>query len=231
MLQAKIGMLAELPVDAIYAVLKNVSFFSVLIPIGFCLAKIKTLNKTLRVLFVYFILSGLTDLLSYIFSSSCITCCYATENIFTLVQFCAFSYVYYLEFAEAWAKTAIKYIAISYLAFSAIILLFMDGLFKESNIITVLEGILLLILTFFFLYGVLKDMNNPRLTDDSFIWFSFAVMIYFSVALVLFFSDDYLRNCPKDTFKMLWSLHLLANIAFNVLASVSIWKRKVFKPE
>jgi hypothetical protein len=226
MLPAKIGILAELPVDAIYAVLKYVSFFSILIPLGLCVAKIKTLNKTLRVLFVYFIFSGLADLLSNIFSGSCIACCYATENIFTVVQFCAFAYVYYLEFEEPRAKTAIKYLAVSYLVFSAFILVVMGGLFQASSIITVVEGSIMMILTFFFLYGVLKEMNIPRLNDDSFIWLSFAIMIYFSIALVLFFADDYLHHCPKETFKMLWSLHLIANIAFNVLAGVSIWKRK-----
>lgn len=226
MLQVKSGILSDLPIDEIYSVLKNASFFSVLFPLLLCLIKFKTLNTTLRVLLFYLCISGLSDLLSHIFSQHCIECCEPMANIFTLLQFSAFSYIYYLEFSQERIKWVVLNLTFAYLLFYEVTLSPMNGYVNGNSIVTVVEGFIMFILTLFFLYTVLIEMSIPRLVDDSFIWLSFGIIIYFAISLVLFFADDYLRSCSKRMFKLLWSLHLLANITFNILAAISVWKRK-----
>ena len=103
----------------------------------------------------------------------------------------------------------------------------MRHFFSGENTTTIIEASFFFMLSLYFFYIELKEMNITKLKENAIIWINSAVLIYFSVTLILFIVDDYLSICPRELFMLLWSLNLLANIAFNVLLGIAIrvWKR------
>ncbi len=242
-------------VEQIYAALKDVSTGSILIPILFCFLKRKALNATFRALLIYLILTFLLEILSHtlagkvqsgylllqaifqlsnsqrefvkaVFAGKYYNYLFALSNAFTLIQFFTFIYIYYQQFTAQVVLNIIKVTAITYLVFSIVVLLFFKNFMQPDNLTTVVEGCIAWTLSIYFFYTVLKEMTIPKLTENSFIWLNAAILIYFSVSLVLFLADEYLETCSSNIFKALWSQHLLAHITFNVPSSVGIWKQK-----
>lgn len=242
-------------IEQLYVAIKDVSTGSILVPLLFCFIKRKALNATFRALCIYLILTFLIELLSHvlagkvqtgylvlqtvfnlsesqtetlkaIFAGKYYNYLFALANSFTIIQFFTFSYIYYQQFTATEVRNTIKVAVAIYLVFSAIVFFVFKKFMHPDNLTTVVEGCVLWTLSIYFFYTVLKEMTIPKLTENSFIWLNAAILIYFSVSLVLFLADDYLETCSSNIFKALWSLHLLAHITFNVLSSLGIWKQK-----
>lgn len=234
-----------------YTLLKNASALSILVPLICCFIKRKTLIRTVRVLFLYFTVSAVHDILSRLFAGKFVgaehyvayitwlntvpikgifaghynNILYAMDNAFTLFECCCLLVIYYFEFKNIHIKRAILVAAIGYILF--FILLFqMRSFDKPASITCILEAALMFILSLIFFYKLLKKVDLQMLQDDYFIWINSGILVYFSLALLLFLVDGYLERCPNLIFKALWSFNLLANIAFNLLSARGIWKQK-----
>lgn len=240
-----------------YTIFKTISAASVVIPIVCFIIKRKTLDRKLRVLFFFCIFSLLVEILSRLFadpfpqgyklfrsvgifpdvfvtrvssyySTNRLFLYYGLANIFTFVQFFAFSYFYYFELNTKTFRKIITSVSFMFLITTYIVWIQMRGFFGGENITTVFEAIFFFILSLCFFYKVLQQMNIPKLKEDSAIWINSAVLIYFAVSLTLFLADRYLATCPKNIFILLWSFNLLANLVFNVFIALAanVWKQK-----
>lgn len=240
----------------LYTIFKSISAATILIPIISCIINLKTLDRKLRVLFIFLLFSLLVEILSRIFSEpfplgyqilnktglfsdesinllssffskNRLNWYYALANVFTLFQFFTFAFIYYGEFNNLVIKKTISVGTLLFTIVALIVWFPMRHFLSGENITTIIEATFFFMLSLYFFYIELKEMNITKLKENAIIWFNSAVLIYFSVTLILFIVDDYLSICPRELFMLLWSLNLLANIAFNILLGIAIrvWKR------
>jgi hypothetical protein len=207
----------------VYQFLSFTSLGIVLIPLILCLIRLKALNKTVRVLLIYLVVCAITEAASYAFKGF-YEYYKITQTSFTGLEFFLLSYIYYLEFRGKLAKKIILSLVFFYTAF-AIIVLTAD--YPQPNgLLSAVESCIMMSFSIAFFYKVQSEMNIPKLREYSFIAINSAVLIYFSTALVLFLSAEFLDHCPQNIFQVLWGLHDVGNIIFNIFLSIGIWRQK-----
>lgn len=222
------------PIEQVYYALMKISFGSLFVPFILSILNYKALSIGFRALFFYFSITILIEALSYFLAGKqiklvekhSIEILFGLANTFTVIQFCTLAFMYHKHFSSNKIKAVIVVTLILFIILSVIVF-FINGKFTQpDNLTTVSEGVILWSLSVYFFYSILQEMSIPRLSENSFVWLNAGVLIYFSVALVLFLADDYLETCSKNIFRVLWSLHLIGNILFNFLSGVAIWKQK-----
>ncbi len=211
-------------INIIYTFLFYLSFASLLFPLISGIIKIKTLSNSLRVLFFYIIISALTEASSYILTDKHLKAYFVIQNIFILLEFASLLLIYMIEYRSRTIRLVIASFYATYLVIS-FIQFYKHGInFQENSILSVSESIVLIIWAIYFFYKIQEEMKIPSLKDYSFFWLNCAILIYFSSALILFIFDDYLTRCSLNEFRKLWSLHLISNVAYNILMGMAIWK-------
>lgn len=210
----------------LYQILIYSSLGSLLLPLIFCLIKLKTLNPTLRVLFVYLLASATTEVLSFALSGKSSKPYYILQNTFTILECCLLICIYYKEFSSNTSKRIVLFLGAIFILIACILFLLVKAYADPDNILCTLESCLMIALSISFFYKVHKELNIPRLTQHYFIHLNSGIIIYFSTSLILFLFLDYFDHCSKAEFQRLWSLHLIANITCNVFFAIGVWKQK-----
>ena len=210
----------------LYRILIYTSGGSLLVPLISCLIKLKTLNTTLRVLLIYLLIATITEVLSFAWAGKDSKPYYILQNTFTLLETFLFAYLYYLEFTSKRARRIVLGLLFTYILSAIILFRNFKSYAAPDNIICTLECCLMIAFAISFFYKVHKELNIPKLTQHYFIHINSGILIYFSTSLILFLFLDYFDHCSRAEFQRLWSLHLIANITYNIFFTVGIWKQK-----
>jgi hypothetical protein len=212
---------------ALYNLVFYFSIGSVSVPFVCCLIKLRTLNRTLRVLFIYVMVAAATELLSlHLAVTKNVSAYNAVQNSFTLLECTLLSFIYYLEFKRLLSRRIILILLLAYLVIAFCALFYVTGFTQPNNIISTLESCLMIGLATSFFYKVNSELNIPRLKEYYFFWLNSAVLIYFSTSFFLFLFDEYLSKYGFKSFYLLYGVHELTNIACNILFAIGIWKTK-----
>ena len=209
----------------VYSTLFYISTFSFLTPLILGAVKFKTLNVSLRVLFVYIIISGTVEVLDVLIKHKLIHGYYLIQNIFPIVEFSLLSIIYYMEFQNKALRKTILSVLVIY-SFFTIVFLSNNEITSLPDNVTAIESCILISYTLYFFYKVLSDINIPNLLNDPFFIFNCAVVYYFATSVVLFLCGDYLDHCSRENFQKVWSLHFIGNILFNSLLAIVFWKAR-----
>lgn len=212
------------PTD-LYKTLTYISAYSILIPLTSCFIKLKTFNLTLKILFIYLIVCVVPDALRILSGSLYTNYYYLIQNSFTLLECALLSSMYYLEFSGKAARRLVAGSTILFVILSLVLLLSLNGQ-QLNSFMTSAEACLMMVLSLSFFYKVHREMNIPRLRDYSFMLVNSAILVYFSTALILFLSADFIDNCPRHIFLVLWGMHDIVNIIYNSLFAIGIWRQK-----
>lgn len=211
----------------IYTFLLYLSMISMVVPLVIGSIKFKTLNRTLGVLFVFIIVSVLTELLSYIYLKLDSSVVFVLQNVFSFLECLLLMLIYYFEFNGKNLRAIIFSTFLIYLVITIKVLFWPYTFEKSNNIMSPINSVILMSLSVYFFVKVQMELTIPSLREYAFYWFNCGVLIYFSTSLILFLCGDYLDRCSKREFQLLWSLHLFTNILVNFLYSISLWKAKL----
>lgn len=207
----------------VYAILEKFSAYSVYIPAILCLYKIKALNKALWALFIYLVVCILTDQVSWSMDGSQKNFLF---NAFTVLEYFFVSFIYYMKFESKKIRVGLIVISAVFLSLS----FFIFAIERKHNsvdiIISSIESVILAIFGGWYLVKLLVDPSITKLHEDYFYWINFGFLLYFSVAMLLFLSNDYLKQCNPSTFYLVWGIHLILNTIKNVLFAVGIWTKR-----
>lgn len=210
----------------IYEKLELLSAMSVLVPILGALVKLRALNVTLRVLFIYVVICAITEVLNFAFSDASIVNYSILQNTFTVIECLLISGIYYNELRSRRSRSLIFLFISVYLVISFFALFIFQSFTELNNIITISEGCFLTGLAVSYFYKLNTELNITRLKDHYFFWLNTAVLLYFCTTSVIFLFNTYLENCSVESFQKLYALHLLMNITYNSLLAIAIWKAK-----
>ena len=214
-----------------YNILCTISAVSVLIPLVLFMLRFKQLNRSYKILFFFLVFSAFTEVAARLFSGkisfltwTCEPCYYALANLFTLVQFLSLIYVYYRELTPVGWKLVLLVSSVVFCLLTIFSWVLLRRFQTNDNITTVVEAIVFFTLSIAVFIYLLKTAHLVRNRDGMLMWFNSAVLVYFSVTVLLFAADDFLQNCTQQEFMVLWSLNLVANIVFNCFLSILAYK-------
>lgn len=211
-------------IEFVFNTLKYISAISVISPLIACILKIKTLDLTLRVLFVYVAISALSEICSYFFITNNIHN-YIVRNTYTFLELTSLTILYFIQFQENKSRTVIV-VAYFLIVILTLIIFFCLGKFNEpDNIVSTIESAFFIILSYVYIYKLMKDIANSSFSESYFIWINNAILIYFSLTFVLFLFIGYIEKFRIEGYYFVYSLHLIANVLLNVLISIGVWKR------
>lgn len=215
-------------IHSAYVVLRTVSALSVLVPLALLSFKYNQLSRSYKILHGYLIISALTEFAAHLFSGkfsrfepvSCQPCYFGLLNSFTVTQFLFFIWIYLREIHSEVMRTFLTTCCITFGAY----LLYSWGLagrFQESDFfLGLLEALTLFLVSITAFIFLLRNVQQNRKSDKHLLWFNSGVMVYFSVSVILFAADDFLKQCSKQEFMVLWSLSLVSNILFYFFVSL-----------
>lgn len=208
---------------SLFEQLTHLSSLSVIVPIIASLFRNKTLNKILRVLFLYLIISAVVEAISYFLTINSIQN-FVVKNIYTVIEFTCITAIYFLEFE---GKTAKRLIGISYIGFlclSVLLLLILGNYNKQDNIINSTESWLVILFGAFYVFKLYNNFAIKNLLSYYFTWINFAILLYFSTSFFIFLFSEYLEKGGLENYYFVYSLHLISNISFNIILTIGIWK-------
>lgn len=212
-------------IGTFFNIIKYVSALSILIPFIFCIIKYKTLNKVLRVLFLYVIASAFTEGIGfYLLINNIHT--YRVQNLFTLIECTFITYIYYIKFERINAKRVITIFYLFYAILSYYLLVVKQGYNKQDNILNTMESAFFMALAYSYFYNLTRELDISKLTEYYFTWLNSAFLIYFSSGFVMFLFKEYIENLHLQYFYLVYCLYLIASIAYNIILSIGIWKIK-----
>ena len=199
---------------------------SVTIPLVFALTRFKTLNLTLRVLFIFLIISAVTEFLSFFLLDKNSDIIFAVQNIYTFLEYVFLVCIYFLEYTSKTMRKIILYFSFAYLIGTIVILFLLNRFTELNDVLNGINSFVMIALSVYFFYKIQSELNIPSLNQYPFFWFNCAILIYFGTSLILFLCGDYLDKCDIKEFQVLWSLHFIGNIIYNILFAIGLWKAK-----
>lgn len=210
-------------VEKYYKILTYFSACSLLVPISISLAKFRTLSARHRLFFVYLLICLFSEAISFLFIQYNVNVNYVL-NVFTVIEAICLCSIFYFLFTPVVLKLTVIVLAILYFLFSISNYYYFSGIQSQDDIISTVESVLMILLSCSYFYRLLVELNVPRLESFSFYWINLGIAIYFSASFFLFMFGDFLNRCEIKTAYVLWSIHLIINIACNSLFSIGIWK-------
>ncbi len=209
-------------IQSIYVVLSHISVASVLIPIGFCLKKFQTLNKTLWALFILLVFSLISDILCLIFVDN-ISVLNTILNLYTIIESTLILYIYRREFPLRAFRLLVLYIWIAFVIFTLIVSLF-KGFSNTDNLICTVEAIMTIGLSLLIAINTLLDDSQMQPLKTYFFWINSSFLIYFCASLLMFIEIGYLETESKETFSAVLCISVSVSIFCNFLRAIGISK-------
>lgn len=207
----------------LYNILTHLSALSLSIPFILSVLKFKVFNKTLKTLFIYLVISVLSETVSFFLRAKSINN-FPVLHIFSLLECLLIMYMYHCEFKNKAVTIIVIFLALIFSIITAVTLLYDGGYNKPDNITDTLESAIIIGFSISFFYKLFKDLTIPKLTNYYFFWLNTGFLFYFGVSFSLFISLEYIEQCNIETARFLWAIQLIINIFYNVLMAIGLWK-------
>jgi len=168
-----------------YNALSYLSACSILIPLFSCIYLFSALNRTLKILLIYCLISAIADIIGFFLSYSKIQI-YFNQHIFTIIECTLICLIFFSEFESQVVK---RIIAVSYAIFMVIslwVMFYLNKLNHQDNIISSTESVLIMGLSSIYFYTLTNELSIEKLDNYYFFWVNSAFLVYFSMAFFLY---------------------------------------------
>ena len=196
------------------------SIGSVLVPLCIFIFKRCRIVKGLEWLIVLLIVSLLCDLSSWILLRYSVNT-YPLVNFYLLAQF---SVLYYLFFRHLKQLPILKWIFIFFCCFYITNISFFQGPFQFNSVSNAFASIILMGLSLYYLFTLLKELPTVTIHLLPILWISFAALAYYGGNFFLFLFSNYLTSGIGESLMILWVLHNILNIIKNILFAIALWQ-------
>lgn len=207
--------------------LMYISTFSVFLPIFISIIRFKAFNFALKALFLFCVISLVTDAISYYFATHRINSTFI-YNLYALISGILSVIIIHQSFITE--NKLIKTIHWSLLGIITLVSVFSlaynDGTSRSDFATNFLFGIFIILSCLFSFYLLLQGMIVDSLKEYYFFWIISAFLLSKSLTLFIFITEDYIRANEDDVAYLLWIINLVSNIGFNILISIGIWKKR-----
>ncbi len=209
--------------------MEYISFYSSILPIlSYLLSLKKNKSTILWVIFVYVIFSFSTDLsiltINYkVFPNIRFT----IYSIFTISEYCFFSYFVYKSLDSLLFKKAIIFLSIAFFLSATITYFRTLGKQEFDDFTTSVEGILLILYCLSFFFEQISSQSAVFLYEKYSFWIITGILLYFAGSLFLFVLGN---SLSKQEIKVYWDITYVANVIKNILFALAFFMKKEDSP-
>jgi hypothetical protein len=201
-----------------YPLLAFISIFSVVLPIGVGILKITTLDREMKILFLYLVF-GLTADIYLMWFAKGRQLHLGLIHVYYLVEYLFIMAIIYNWQESLWMKRVIKVLILLYVLFWIIAKFTfepMSGLFVYT---ATTSQVVLTLCAESTLIAVIGSRIQPIINLDRF-WVLLSFVIYYAGTLLVIASREILIHYPAHTFFVFVSIDWSLKIVFNILFAV-----------
>jgi hypothetical protein len=212
---------------------------SVTIPIGTALSVYSRTSPSLRSIFVYLVVAGITNVIAAALAFRHMNNL-PFLHVYTVVELLLLLRFFYLVLPRPQVRKVIRWIAIVFPVMAVLNFLFLQHLYTFNSYIRPLEAIILILLSMLFLnQQVNTDPSEERTGDPSGndpsgtwsdkpeFWIVVGLLLYFSSSFFQFaFSNIVSRHASFATRMVIWNIHASLVLVMYLLFAVAFIKCK-----
>ncbi len=99
-----------------------------------------------------------------------------------------------------------------------------QGMLNVISYSRTIGSIMVIVVSIFYLLGLLRDLPTQRLSKFPMFWVVTAVLVYNAGGFILFILVEYLINVLKSDLTYYWTFHNVLRIILFVLLIMSVWQ-------
>lgn len=199
-------------------ILREISVLSGLLPIILFLVFLrKNKEKNLWVIFLYTVLSLITDIAFRNLSAGDETAEFYLFSFFTIIEYSIFSMFIFLQISSKAVKWFIACVSIGFYGFA----IYNITRGQNSNFDSLSASVESVLVILFCIFFFAEEIRNPEVSfiySSKAFWVTTAVLLYLAATLFLFISAPYFTAEEKDSY---WSINFISNILKNILLSIA----------
>jgi hypothetical protein len=204
----------------LYDLLIYLSAISTLVPLA-CFFRVGLSSSILRILFLYLLVSLLTDVSSFVLVRGLHVSNVDLIHGFVFVEACLVASLYFELFR----------LRIAHLVWPVLLLCLIMGLaliFPRDfgGLFALCTSTVILLLGMRYFDTMLSDLNVPRLTEHDMFWINSGVVFYFGATLFISASETFVREANILLTRFVWLIQLFSNTLFHIILAIGIWKTK-----
>ena len=174
----------------------------------------------------YFIYCALNEIVTYYLFKIAHLPLFFIYDIFAVVEFCLFSWFFYLIIFNAKIKRLILPVVILFCIFSISLYIFLPESTSFSSIIAGVESVLIIAMCIYYFFDQLKESNTLLIYSSINFWIIISFLIYLSGTFFLYiYSDSMLNN------KAFLKEYIIINSSFIILKGILLAIAMLMKPD
>ncbi len=198
------------------------SAFSVLVPVVAGIIRYQRLDKALKV-FAWFIFLSLLFDAAFVYTANRGINNLVLSSLFRIIQYAAFSMLFYYSFRSRIIRKGIMAILICFLFFSVVNLLFLQGASQFNTWTQGISCILLILFVLLFFFELFKAGKVKRLERYPLFWVASAALLYFAGSMFLFIFSNLVLAVSNEALDGLYSIHSVINMVANIIYAIGLW--------
>jgi len=197
-----------------FPIVANLNLISNIFPIGAGLYKWKYLKKEYLLFFIYVIISGVSDVTTYI------TARYGINNIFlfpiySIIEYCLLVFIFEKWIKWKGFKPIIRGSIVLYVVFCGLSLIIFDAFTASIQVIRSVSSVIFIFLAAATLFDLMK-VNIVNILKESRFWIITGIMIYFAGNSVLFLLSGIIPYLRIEDAMTMWTVHWSLNVFVNL---------------
>lgn len=181
----------------------------------YLLFKLKSKQKSLRVILFYILYCIINEGLNYYLQSIQSEKTIYLFYTFTIVEYSFFCYFIYLSIPKSIIKKAVPFLWIGFVSFELLVITFKKDPFGFDSITSGIECIILLFLCISYLFTQLRGSNSLKIYFTFDFWVVITFLIYFSGTFFLYILA---QSMGRDI--AFQKQYFIINISFNILKNI-----------
>lgn len=212
--------------NTITKILQNIASFSSLLPlILFFVFQKNNKSKELRVIFFYIIYEALNDVVAFYLFQIANLRPFFLYDIFAVIEFCLFSWFFYLVIYTTKLRRIIPPIIIIFCIFSLSLYIFLPDSSSFSSIIAGVESVLIIAMCIYYFFDQLKKPDTFAIYSTINFWIIISFLIYLAGTFFLYI---YSETMISD--KAFQKQYIIINSSFVILKGILLGVAMLMKP-
>ena len=176
-------------------------------------------------LFIYVFISSIADIIGlYLINDyeNRIT----FQYFFTIFEILVISIMYFTIVTNVYFKLSIKLLALLFVVFNILYLLFSKSFLKTYYYFEPIEAFLIVIYSISYLYEKIKNSDVLNVSENYFFWINSAFLMHFGSTFILALFTPFFDTADTYNMNILGLYYYLISILFQTILTIGVWKIK-----
>lgn len=198
------------------------SSVSGLFPVFAALYNYRHLDKVLKIVAVFFLVSAVFDGVLELTKIMNVYNSLPLIHLFIAISILFFAAIYYHAFFKPVVKKSILILAAVALLIVIFNSIFIEGIWDYPSISNTVLCVLLIFFSLAYFYELLNRQEFVHIEKQGLFWINAGVLFYYAINIFLFMLFERIMHARKEDYEDYYMIHIVTNIIANVLYSVGL---------